>query len=69
LFAIKYYRTEQAAQLYRDHGVTDKPAGWVRGRLKYLKHRDAQRDADTLIDRGVAAEVIPLNELHKAGVK
>lgn len=69
MFAVKYYRNEQAAKRWRDHGVEDKPAGWVRGRSQFMKHSDAQRECDHLSSCGIAAEVIPLGSTSHGGIK
>lgn len=57
MFAYRYYRSEQAAQRWRDSGI-DKPAGWVMGRYKYDKHAAAQQLCDHLIALGINAEVV-----------
>lgn len=59
-YAIKYYRTPAAAELWRRAGV-DKPAGWVTGQTEYRSIFDAQRDVRRLTARGVHAEVINMN--------
>lgn len=46
MYAIKYFRDAAIVRWYEEHGIHDRPVGYVIGKARYHKQWDVQHCAD-----------------------
>lgn len=56
-FAVKYYRSPQAAEWFKQHGI-DKPEGWVLGQARFMGREGAEKEANRFRSAGITAEIV-----------
>lgn len=61
MYAIKYFRDANVVRWYEEHGIYDRPVGFVVGKARYKSQIQAQRCADHINRLGpsVPVTVIP----------
>jgi hypothetical protein len=45
-YALRYFRDAAVVRWYEEHGITNKPVGYVVGKARYPSLMVAQKDAD-----------------------
>lgn len=60
MYAIKYFRDAEVVRWYEQHGITNRPVGYVIGMSRFETDMAAQREADHINDLGptVPVEVV-----------
>jgi hypothetical protein len=51
-YAIQYFRDPIVVRWYQEHGIVDRPTGFVTGTARYAFRENAQRDADHINNLG-----------------
>lgn len=57
-YAIKYFRDATVVSWYREHGITDKPVGWVLGKTRHLDQMAALKEAAHINALGPSVPVV-----------
>ena len=56
-FSFEYYRDAASVKRFQEHGVMDKPEGWVKGQAVYHKFEQAEADVAHINSRGGQARI------------
>lgn len=51
-YAIQYFRDPAVVRWYEEHGILDKPVGFVVGKARYAFEANAQKEADHINELG-----------------